>query len=112
MRIDSYEFGKINIDGKKYISDVLILLDQVEDWWRSEGHEVSPGDLETAVNLAPELIIIGTGASSIMKVPEETELFLKDKRIELIIASTPDAVQLYNELSVKKKVIAGLHLTC
>ena len=39
MHIDSYQFGKIVIDGTGYSSDCVILGDSVQaNWWRKQGH--------------------------------------------------------------------------
>jgi len=44
--IEHYEFGHIVIRGKSYSSDVIIYPDHVDsDWWREEGHRLSPVDL-------------------------------------------------------------------
>ena len=46
-RIDTYVFGRIEIDGCTYTSDVIILPTGVRDnWWRDEGHKLKPGDLK------------------------------------------------------------------
>ena len=45
-KIDSYHFGQIIINGKKYTSDVIIFPDRVQgDWWRNESHELSLKDI-------------------------------------------------------------------
>lgn len=44
--IDSYQFGKIIIDGKIYTSDIIIYPDRVEaGWWRREGHALHRDDI-------------------------------------------------------------------
>ena len=35
--IESYDFGRIVIDGRKFASDVIIFLDRVDgNWWRKD----------------------------------------------------------------------------
>ena len=47
MHIDSYQFGKIVVDGTSYTSDVIILGKTiVSNWWRKQGHLLSAEDLE------------------------------------------------------------------
>ena len=37
-RIESYEFGRMAIDGKAYTKDLILLPDRILDgWWRQEG---------------------------------------------------------------------------
>jgi len=112
MKIDSYRFGRIVIDGKKYCHDVLIYPDGVKSWWREEGHKVCLQDLKEALGKMPEALIIGTGASELMRVLPETEEYITSQKIELIIKPTAAACQIFNENFPKKKVIAALHLTC
>ncbi|MBI5043219.1 MAG: hypothetical protein HZC10_05190 [Nitrospirae bacterium] len=63
MQITHYSFGKIDIDGKTYTSDVIIYPDKVDaSWWRKEGHYLQIEGMPDALkNEKPEIIIIGTG---------------------------------------------------
>ncbi len=111
--IDSYAFGEIVIDGKNYTSDVIIYPDKVNSsWWRKEGHELRVDDLEDVLDRKPDVIVVGTGNSGLMKVLPETEKLIKSKGIKLIVQPTNEACQTYNQLSSSQKVIVLLHLTC
>ena len=111
-RIDSYRFGEIVIDGKAYTSDVIIFPERVMDnWWRKEGHRLSPDDIGEIIESRPELLIIGTGASGMMQVPEETLEFIQGKGIQVRIENTEKACDTYNAIK-DKVVVAALHLTC
>jgi len=57
-------------------------------------------------------MIIGTGYSGMMKVPEETMKFITSKGIEIKVERTEKAVELFNSMPKGKKVITALHLTC
>ena len=116
MKISHYSFGSITIDDKAYTSDVIIYPGRVDSkWWRKEGHYLQPADLTDIINAKPDVLIIGTGASGVMKVPEETLKFVKSKGIEVHTDITSMAVELFNKLvsgKPNKKTIAALHLTC
>ncbi len=114
MKIDKYNFGSITINGKEYTKDVIIFPDNIFcPWWREEGHSLSLRDLKNVVELHPSLLIVGTGAYGVMKVPEKTIKELKEIKIKVIIAKTGEAVKLYNEKHKEEKsIIACLHLTC
>ncbi len=113
MRIESYEFGRIVIDGREYRNDVIIFEDHVKgDWWRREGHRLQIEDLDEIVEKKPELLIVGTGYSGLMVVPKNVEDYLNSLEIELKAMDTRKAVDLYNKVSGEKRVIAALHLTC
>ncbi|RLG33351.1 hypothetical protein DRN97_05235 [Methanosarcinales archaeon] len=111
--IDSYDFGRIVVDGKAYRSDVIVFPDQVKDnWWRKEGHTLHIEDIEPVVKEEPEVLIVGTGKYGILKVLPETKEYIESKRIELIIEVTDRACKIYNALSKDRKTVAALHLTC
>lgn len=113
MKIESYSFGKILIDGNTYTSDLIIYPDRIWDkWWRKEGHGIHEEDLSTIMENPPEILIIGTGDSGRLKVSGEMKKYIESKGIKLRIAKTQDACKLYNDLSTKARVIAALHLTC
>lgn len=117
--INSTEFGEITIDGKKY-GQVLIIGDLVmeRDYEKLEklfgtSHKVGDWERDELVKGNPEIIVIGTGQSSVMNVDEELGNGLAKKGIELIVASTPEAVEIYNEkIKEGKRVNALIHTTC
>jgi len=112
--IDSYDFGRIVIDGKKYTSDVIIFPNRVmSGWWRKEGHQLYVNDLSEVLKEKVEVLVVGTGYSGLMKVSVETRDFIKKEGFELIIQPTQEACKTYNGLVKSgKKVVAALHLTC
>jgi len=115
MKIDKYEFGEIQIDGKKYTADVIIFADRVKcGWWRKEGHSLCLEDLGEVLCCKCDTIVIGTGMNNMMKVANEVIEHFRRKNIEIIIVPTSEACKIYNELAEKgnKIVIACLHLTC
>ena len=111
--IESYKFGEIIINGKKYNSDLIILKDRIYDnWWRKEGHNLCIDDLKKIINKKPDILIIGTGSFGLMKVPLELIKYLESNNIEVIIKRTKAACDEYNTLYQKKNVVAAFHLTC
>jgi len=114
MHIDSYQFGKIVIDGVDYTSDLIILGDEVQsDWWRKRGHSLSADDVKTILKAKPSVLVVGCGASGLMDVPDQTRQALKERDIQLEAFDSYKAVQKFNELSeAGVNVAAALHLTC
>ncbi len=114
MKIESYSFGNIVIDGKKYTSDILIYPDHVQDkWWRKEGHELHLEDITSVLESTPEMLIIGTGRDGYLLVSTEVKKSIESLGIELKIAKTEEACKLYNKFSkVKRAIAAAFHLTC
>ena len=114
MHIDSYQFGKIVIDGVDYNKDCLILDGIVQaNWWRKQGHLLSAEDLQPIIDAKPTVLIVGCGTSGRMKIPNETRHFLLEEDIQLEAVDTARAVERFNELSqTKVNIAAALHLTC
>jgi hypothetical protein len=114
MHIDAYSFGKITIDGRLYAADLILYPDRVEEgWWRGEGHRLAPEDLSKVLRDPPDILLVGTGASGCMAVPETTAAKFREKGIEVRAMRTAEAVAEFNRLQGKgKKVAAALHLTC
>ena len=111
--IESYDFGRIVINGRKFGSDVVIFPDRVDgNWWRKEGHTLSVDDVKEIVEAKPEVLVIGTGYSGLMKIHPQTEQYLRSSGIELIAFETGRACKTFNELSKSRRVVAALHLTC
>jgi len=113
-RVEGYSFGKINIDGKTYTSDVIIMPDRViADWWRENGHSLSRKDLEEVFRDLPDILVIGQGSNGMMKVPGGTLGVLEEAGVEVIAAPTAKAVDEYNaRATYGVRVAAALHLTC
>ncbi len=111
--IDSYSFGSLVIDGKRYTSDVIIYPHRVDShWWRLQGHLLQLEDLREVLDFDPEVLIVGTGHSGLMKIAPETERFFRESPIELVVKLTEEACQTYNHLHRSKKTVVALHLTC
>ena len=112
-KIDSYHFGQVVINGRKYTSDVIIFPDRVQnDWWRADSHELSLNDVAGIINEDLEILLVGIGASGMMKVMPEVEREAEARDIQLIIQPTGEACDIYNQLSQVNRVVAALHLTC
>ncbi len=114
MRIDSYQFGNIVIDGVNYNKDVIILDGAVRaNWWRKRGHLLSAEDLQPVIAAKPSLLIVGCGASELMKVSDEVRQVLLEEDIQLEAVNTAKAVERFNELlQTGVNIAAALHLTC
>jgi len=88
--IDSYGFGHITINGKRYTNDVIVFSDRVKDnWWRKEGHQLQMEDIEAVVNEKPEVLVVGSveklelgGFKSICENSFETLSHLKNPQTD------------------------------
>jgi hypothetical protein len=112
--IESYDFGRISINGIVYTKDVIVAGEKtIAGWIRKEGHLLQVADIRQAIEeCTPEVTIVGTGYDGMMSVPEETRLYLQRKGIDLLVEKTKEACDLFNALSKNRRALAALHLTC
>jgi hypothetical protein len=114
VEIEAYKFGYIRIDGVEYDRDVIIFPDRVSpEWWREEGHSLSLSDLTEVLEYEPDVLVIGTGAHGVMKVPQTVAEELEAQGIEVRVAKTAAAVEEFNAfIAAGRRAVAALHLTC
>jgi len=113
LKVDAYRFGEIVIQGKPYRRDLILFPDRVlPNWWRQEGHRLSLDDLRAVLDDPPQVLVIGQGASARMEVPAAVRRALEARGIRVIAQPTAQAVQTYNALGERERVVAALHLTC
>lgn len=110
-KIDSSYFGVIIVDGKKYNKDIVISWDgEIEQ--RNSSHSFTKSELQTILMKQPEVVVIGTGTVGNVKIEPDAEVLAKIEGVELINKITPQAIEEFNKLSRRKKVIGVMHLTC
>ena len=111
--IESYSFGRMVIDGKVFASDLIIFPEKIhESWWRERGHQLCLEDIENVFIIQPEVLVVGTGFSGLMKVEEDVRQYAQAKGVHLIIEKTRIAVEKFNEISAQKRTVGAFHLTC
>jgi len=114
VRIDTYSFGRILVDGKAYSADLILYPDHIqENWRRKKGHFLEMDDLAGVTDVPCDALIIGTGANGAMKVAGDTTARLNRMGILWEAHATGKACDRFNALIQEgKQVIAALHLTC
>ncbi len=112
--IDSFIFGSMVIDGRRYTSDLIINPDgHVRDGWRrSRGHVLTRTDVQTLVEAGPEMIIAGTGTYGRMQPEPGLEKTLGKMGIQFKSGPNHQAVAWYNDSSASISVGACFHLSC
>jgi len=119
VHFDSSSFGEVIINGCPF-GDVLVIGDEIEerddqrlDRELGTDHLIGDWEVERLLDNDPELVIIGTGTAGDLRVTLEVREKFKKAKVELIILTTPSAIEEYNLLvSQNKKVNALIHTTC
>jgi len=116
MKIESYRFGEIVIDGIRYTKDLKIIKGKAFDnWWRSQGHTLQLADILDVVAAKPGTLIVGTGAYGRMVLSSGLSEELESKGIRIEALPTEPAIQRFNELASQfghEAVALAVHLTC
>lgn len=112
--ISSTKFGSITIGGKTYEHDVAITWEgKVKATHTEIEHLLGQKELVQLLLERPEIIVIGLGWSSIMRLSPEVVKFADEKKLKIVEKPTPLAVKEFNELVREgKKVVAYIHVTC
>ena len=124
LKIENTEFGSIEIDGKKYDHDVVVLPDrivrrekQISKDKHGTSHKFSREEMEKYLEEMDaetiEGVIIGTGQYGRLGLLHETKDLLNSKKVKFVELKTPDAIERFNigEKSGEKK-IGIFHVTC
>ncbi len=113
--IEAYAVGRhMMVSGKKYTHDLKIIGNSVKgDWWRREGHCLAAEDISDILATSPDLLVVGTGYASGMRIPNTLQKQLKTRHIRLVYKPTTEAVQTFNRMRAEGLNVAGaFHLTC
>ncbi|TKB26928.1 hypothetical protein FCL47_07020 [Desulfopila sp. IMCC35006] len=86
------------------------------DWTEygtSHNQGIQPGDVEEFIAKGCQVVVLTTGRLKRLKVPQTTIDALSGHSIEVVVASTKKAIQIYNEYVAKGVPVGGLfHSTC
>jgi hypothetical protein len=115
MRFERFSFGSIRINGVSYGHDVVIDRDEVrkrkkkasEKFREAFGH--TPLSLEEGIPRKCRRLVIGTGTGA-LPVMKEVQAEAKRRRVELLIMSTEQAIELLKQNPPDTNAI--LNITC
>ena len=118
-KVNKVSWGKVKVDGQEY-HQVLIIGDEVleresDKLHRLFGttHVIGDWEKKKLFSSNPEIILIASGWSGLVKIDEEFKNQLKEKNIELQVVLTPKVVERYNQLVKEdKQVNCLIHTTC
>jgi len=114
VKIDSIRFGSITIDGKTYHEkdNYIVFWDgEIIGLHTAERHTFGGLELGMILRKNPEMIIVGTGVSGLLRVSEEVRSLCRQKGIELVEIISREAIIKFNE-NLDKRVVAFIHVTC
>jgi uncharacterized protein len=109
--IRAYAPGELRIGDRTFRSSLIVAATTlIEDWRPRTADELRPADLEPALALGPEILLLGTGARQQFPGPELlAELYAR--RVGYEVMDTGAACRTYNVLLAEgRTVVAALLL--
>lgn len=116
--IDSTTFGSITVDGEAFQHDVIIRLNgkvkkrkkKLSKAVYGTSHVISLAEAKHVYETGAVRFILGAGQNGMVKLSEEADDYFRRKNCEVVLLSTDQAAQAWNE--AKGAVIALFHVTC
>jgi len=87
----------------------------IENWWRDTGHLLQLKDIQDVVEAEPGILIIGTGASGLLRLADGLISNLENRGMTVYVQASASAVEKFNQLVSRKgedELALAIHLTC
>jgi len=107
-KIQEYKLGSFIIEGRQFIGNIKIMGDKIRYWERPDNQNLPSKELQELIEFSPEFLVIGTGAASLLKVPDQTKRAASEKGISVFIGKTQDMVKKFNELHNNNKKVTAI----
>ena len=116
MKIDSFLFGSVRVDGHTYHHDVVIDRGRVRERRKGaskrhrESYGHTPLSADEKIPWGCRRLVIGTGAAGALPVMEAVRAEAHRRHVELVTVPTEQAIDLLADGA--KDTNAILHVTC
>ncbi len=118
MKLEYPAFGRIVIDGRTYEHDVVLgpdgRVERRKKWLSKEkhgtSHKLDPDELREYLRDDFDVLIVGTGFYGYLSLLPESRGLVEGKEVHEL--PTAEAVELFNKLWGKKRILAIFHVTC
>lgn len=105
--VSAYAPGRIRIGDRDIATSVIVSPGELIEPWRPRHvAELEAADLEPVVALAPEVLLIGTGARQVFPAPTVFAA-LRSRRIGFEVMDTGAACRTYNVLVAEDRRVAA-----
>ena len=117
MKARFVRFGVVEIDGRQYERDVVVMRDRVQRRHKKASRPLRDRYGHTPLSLAEPIpwachrLIVGTGADGALPITDEVVAEAERRGVELIAVPTPDACRLLSRADLEDTAVI-LHVTC
>ncbi len=102
-----YGEGYVMVNRQRYEHNLVVLRDRIVTDWRPAGFdELDAADFARIAELAPEIVLLGTGARLRFPRPELTRTLMK-ARIGLEVMDIQAACRTFNILAAEERKVAA-----
>jgi hypothetical protein len=116
MRVESFSFGQITIDGVTYEHDVVIDHGRIRKRNKKPSKKLREASAHTPLSAAEKIpwkcrqLVIGTGAYGNLPVMDDVKREAARRELDLVILPTADAIRVLQKSWRHTNAI--LHVTC
>jgi hypothetical protein len=113
--IDSVSWGQVRV-GERTFKDAKLFPGGAREWdWRETGTSHRPGiqptDVEELLDHGARVVVLSRGFLRALQVMPETLELLRERGVEVLLLTTGEAVERYNQL-LERSPGALVHSTC
>lgn len=106
--VSGYDRGEIRVESRRYTRSLILAPERIiADWPPQRLDELRPEHLEAVFELAPEIVLIGTGAR--LTFPgQAVRQWFTERGIGLEVMDTAAACRTYNVIAMEGRPVAAL----
>ena len=105
--VRGYGAGRLQVNERTHTASVILTATSlIEPWRPTSASEITPADLEPLLGLAPEVVLLGTGARQQFPDPQALRI-LYEQRIGVEVMDTSAACRTFNVLVAEGRAVAA-----
>ncbi|MBP1911131.1 Mth938-like domain-containing protein [Thermococcus stetteri] len=118
MMLEYPAFGRITVNGTTYEHDIVVYPSgrierrkkEISKRKHGTSHKLDPEELKEYLTEDFDVLVVGTGMYGMLSLLPESRELVKEK--EVLELPTGKAVEIFNDLQKKKRVLGIFHVTC
>lgn len=106
-QVRGYVPGQLRVNDQTHTASVILTATALIEPWRPvSAADITSADLEPLLGLAPEVVLLGTGAGQRFPAPEVLRI-LYEQRIGVEVMDTAAACRTFNVLVAEGRAVAA-----
>ena len=106
-QVRGYVPGQLRVNDRTHTASLILTATAlIEPWRPTSAADITSADLEPLLGLAPEVVLLGTGAGQRFPGPEVLRI-LHEQRIGIEVMDTAAACRTFNVLVAEGRAVAA-----